>query len=138
MQTVSLDDEDRVVVAVLAARVSDGTRCRPGSLDMCIDGRCQVSGVFGRCWLFSVVEKFSLYYLIGSNDKKTKKPKRPINLKTKKTKRQKIQKIQKIKRPKDENFKNTKRPKVQNTNRPKGLVDQKHHRFEFSCINNRH
>ncbi|CAG4995399.1 unnamed protein product [Parnassius apollo] len=39
--TVSLDDDDRVVVAVLAARVSDGTRCRPGSLDMCIDGRCQ-------------------------------------------------------------------------------------------------
>ncbi|CAH2098084.1 unnamed protein product [Euphydryas editha] len=39
--TVTLDEEDRVVVAVLAARVSDGTRCRPGSLDMCIDGRCQ-------------------------------------------------------------------------------------------------
>ncbi|KAL4713691.1 hypothetical protein ACJJTC_004222 [Scirpophaga incertulas] len=39
--TVSLDDDERVVVAVLAARVSDGTRCRPGSLDMCIDGRCQ-------------------------------------------------------------------------------------------------
>ncbi|XP_049881211.1 protein madd-4 isoform X2 [Pectinophora gossypiella] len=42
--TASLDDEDRVVVAVLAARVSDGTRCRPGSLDMCIDGRCQRVG----------------------------------------------------------------------------------------------
>ncbi|XP_072946588.1 protein madd-4 [Epargyreus clarus] len=42
--TVSLDEEDRVVVAVLAARVSDGTRCRPGSLDMCIDGRCQRVG----------------------------------------------------------------------------------------------
>ncbi|XP_068624023.1 protein madd-4-like [Battus philenor] len=42
--TVSLDDDDRVVVAVLAARVSDGTRCRPGSLDMCIDGRCQRVG----------------------------------------------------------------------------------------------
>ncbi|CAB3237805.1 unnamed protein product [Arctia plantaginis] len=42
--TVSLDDEDRVVVTVLAARVSDGTRCRPGSLDMCIDGRCQRVG----------------------------------------------------------------------------------------------
>lgn len=38
-----MDEEERVVVAVLAARVSDGTRCRPGSLDMCIDGRCQVS-----------------------------------------------------------------------------------------------
>ncbi|XP_053620196.1 protein madd-4-like isoform X4 [Plodia interpunctella] len=42
--TVSLDDDDRVVVAVLAARVSDGTRCRSGSLDMCIDGRCQRVG----------------------------------------------------------------------------------------------
>ncbi|XP_037301247.1 protein madd-4 isoform X4 [Manduca sexta] len=42
--TVSLDEDDRVVVAVLAARVSDGTRCRPGSLDMCIDGRCQRVG----------------------------------------------------------------------------------------------
>ncbi|XP_045518903.1 ADAMTS-like protein 1 isoform X2 [Pieris brassicae] len=42
--TVTLDDEDRVVVAVLAPRVSDGTRCRPGSLDMCIDGRCQRVG----------------------------------------------------------------------------------------------
>ncbi|XP_059062707.1 protein madd-4 isoform X1 [Achroia grisella] len=42
--TVSLDDDDRVVVAVLAARVSDGTRCRTGSLDMCIDGRCQRVG----------------------------------------------------------------------------------------------
>ncbi|XP_061705546.1 protein madd-4 isoform X3 [Cydia pomonella] len=40
----SLDEDDRVVVAVLAARVSDGTRCRPGSLDMCIDGRCQRVG----------------------------------------------------------------------------------------------
>ncbi|KAL0860686.1 hypothetical protein ABMA27_010029 [Loxostege sticticalis] len=42
--TVALDEDDRVVVAVLAARVSDGTRCRPGSLDMCIDGRCQRVG----------------------------------------------------------------------------------------------
>ncbi|KAJ0171985.1 hypothetical protein K1T71_012748 [Dendrolimus kikuchii] len=42
--TASLDEDDRVVVAVLAARVSDGTRCRLGSLDMCIDGRCQRVG----------------------------------------------------------------------------------------------
>ncbi|KAG7296503.1 hypothetical protein JYU34_020277 [Plutella xylostella] len=43
--TTALDqDDERVVVAVLAARVSDGTRCRPGSLDMCIDGRCQRVG----------------------------------------------------------------------------------------------
>lgn len=31
------------LVAQLAASVRDGTRCRPGSLDMCIDGKCQVS-----------------------------------------------------------------------------------------------
>lgn len=30
-------------VEVLAPKVQDGTRCRPGSLDMCIDGRCQVN-----------------------------------------------------------------------------------------------
>ncbi|KAI5644724.1 immunoglobulin i-set domain-containing protein [Phthorimaea operculella] len=42
--TASQDEDDRVVIAVLAARVSDGTRCRPGSLDMCIDGRCQRVG----------------------------------------------------------------------------------------------
>ncbi|XP_049830977.1 protein madd-4-like isoform X2 [Schistocerca gregaria] len=32
------------VVATLAARVQDGTRCRPGSLDMCISGQCQRVG----------------------------------------------------------------------------------------------
>ncbi|GBP40525.1 ADAMTS-like protein 3 [Eumeta japonica] len=48
--TISLsDEEERVVVVVLAARVSDGTRCRPGSLDMCIDGRCQ--GSYKSCFL---------------------------------------------------------------------------------------
>lgn len=35
-------DEEAVVVAQLASRVQDGTRCRHGSLDMCIDGKCQV------------------------------------------------------------------------------------------------
>lgn len=30
------------VIAQLATSVRDGTRCRPGSLDMCIDGKCQV------------------------------------------------------------------------------------------------
>lgn len=29
-------------VELLAAKVQDGTRCRPGSLDMCIDGKCMV------------------------------------------------------------------------------------------------
>lgn len=31
-------------VELLATKVHDGTRCRPGSLDMCIDGKCMVSG----------------------------------------------------------------------------------------------
>lgn len=29
--------------AKLASKVIDGTPCRPGSIDICIDGRCQVS-----------------------------------------------------------------------------------------------
>lgn len=36
------EDEPSVIVQ-LAARVQDGTRCRTGSLDMCIQGKCQVS-----------------------------------------------------------------------------------------------
>lgn len=36
-------DEDPSVVVQLSDRVQDGTRCRPGSLDMCIQGRCQVN-----------------------------------------------------------------------------------------------
>lgn len=31
------------IVEVLAPKAQDGTRCRPGSLDMCINGKCQVS-----------------------------------------------------------------------------------------------
>lgn len=31
------------VVVQLSPRVLDGTRCRSGSLDMCIQGKCQVS-----------------------------------------------------------------------------------------------
>lgn len=42
---VAGDDEPSVIVQ-LSNRVQDGTRCRPGSLDMCIQGKCQVSG----CW----------------------------------------------------------------------------------------
>ncbi|EDS28373.1 papilin [Culex quinquefasciatus] len=34
------DDEPSVIVQ-LSNRVQDGTRCRPGSLDMCIQGKCQ-------------------------------------------------------------------------------------------------
>lgn len=37
------DAEDEALIVVqLASKVQDGTRCRPGSLDMCIDGKCQV------------------------------------------------------------------------------------------------
>lgn len=38
-----IDQRDNV--KLMADRVHDGTRCRPGSLDMCIDGACQVRHV---------------------------------------------------------------------------------------------
>ncbi|XP_055685140.1 protein madd-4 isoform X4 [Lutzomyia longipalpis] len=38
-----VDDEPSVIVQ-LSPRVQDGTRCRPGSLDMCIQGKCQRVG----------------------------------------------------------------------------------------------
>ncbi|XP_066139353.1 protein madd-4 isoform X1 [Euwallacea fornicatus] len=37
-------DEVPLVVSTLKDGVQDGTRCRPGSLDMCIDGECQRVG----------------------------------------------------------------------------------------------
>lgn len=39
--TLGLDDEP-IVIVQLSSRVQDGTRCRTGSLDMCIQGKCQV------------------------------------------------------------------------------------------------
>lgn len=36
-------DEEPIVIVQLAARVQDATRCRTGSLDMCIQGKCQVN-----------------------------------------------------------------------------------------------
>lgn len=36
-----VEDEPSVIVQ-LSTRVQDGTRCRSGSLDMCIQGKCQV------------------------------------------------------------------------------------------------
>lgn len=36
-------DEEPSVIVQLTNRVQDGTRCRSGSLDMCIKGKCQVS-----------------------------------------------------------------------------------------------
>lgn len=41
------DADEPSVIVQLAGRVQDGTRCRIGSLDMCIQGKCQVSGI--RC-----------------------------------------------------------------------------------------
>ncbi|CAG9837953.1 unnamed protein product [Diabrotica balteata] len=38
------DDDFVMIVETLSKRVRDGTRCRPGSLDMCIDGKCQRVG----------------------------------------------------------------------------------------------
>lgn len=35
--------EEPSVIVQLSSRVQDGTRCRSGSLDMCIQGKCQVS-----------------------------------------------------------------------------------------------
>lgn len=42
----SSTDDPVMVVAKLAEKVHDGSRCRPGSLDMCIDGKCQVNNLF--------------------------------------------------------------------------------------------
>lgn len=43
-QLESTDEESKEasVIVQLTNRVQDGTRCRPGSLDMCIQGKCQV------------------------------------------------------------------------------------------------
>lgn len=43
------DTDEPSVVVQLAARVQDGTGCRIGSLDMCIQGKCQVSGKGKKC-----------------------------------------------------------------------------------------
>lgn len=40
-------DEQSVIVQ-LSARVQDGTRCRSGSLDMCIQGKCQVRHIWAQ------------------------------------------------------------------------------------------
>lgn len=39
------EDDEASVIVQLALRVQDGTRCRIDSLDMCIQGKCQASGV---------------------------------------------------------------------------------------------
>lgn len=53
-------DEEAVVVAQLASRVQDGTRCRHGSLDMCIEGKCQV---FENYYFFVASKKLSLIFI---------------------------------------------------------------------------
>lgn len=35
--------EEPAIIVQLASKVQDGTRCRPGSLDMCVSGKCLVS-----------------------------------------------------------------------------------------------
>jgi hypothetical protein len=42
-ETSDEESEEASVIVQLTNRVQDGTRCRPGSLDMCIQGKCQVS-----------------------------------------------------------------------------------------------
>lgn len=48
-------EEEASVIVQLTNRVQDGTRCRSGSLDMCIQGKCQVSllAIFGGIFLLS-------------------------------------------------------------------------------------
>lgn len=45
-----VEDEPSVIVQ-LSTRVQDGTRCRSGSLDMCIQGKCQVGIHFKLCFI---------------------------------------------------------------------------------------
>lgn len=40
------DTDEPSVIVQLSNRVMDGTRCRIGSLDMCIQGKCQVKFLF--------------------------------------------------------------------------------------------
>jgi hypothetical protein len=48
--------EETSVIVQLTNRVQDGTRCRPGSLDMCIQGKCQVKyDLFGRALIIGLV-----------------------------------------------------------------------------------
>jgi len=53
--------QEEPIVVQLAPKVQDGTRCRPGSLDMCIDGKCQVSAVFCLVCERNLVSRFNLY-----------------------------------------------------------------------------
>lgn len=50
-----------MVVAKLADKVQDGTRCRLGSLDMCIDGKCQVNIYFKLYAILRNKNKYKTY-----------------------------------------------------------------------------
>uniref|UniRef100_A0AAG5DTY1 PLAC domain-containing protein n=1 Tax=Anopheles atroparvus TaxID=41427 RepID=A0AAG5DTY1_ANOAO len=43
-ESFPISDDEPSVIVQLSNRVQDGTRCRPGSLDMCIQGKCQRVG----------------------------------------------------------------------------------------------
>jgi len=53
--------QEEPIVVQLAPKVQDGTRCRPGSLDMCIDGKCQVSAVFCFASARNLIPHIQLY-----------------------------------------------------------------------------
>ena len=54
-------DDEALIVVVLAPKVQDGTRCRHGSLDMCINGKCQViSWVFKKFQIAVVGCRFAV------------------------------------------------------------------------------
>lgn len=60
--SLGLDDEPIVIVQLLN-RVQDGTRCRTGSLDMCIQGKCQVN-VHLLLIYFNLITNFLLHCML--------------------------------------------------------------------------
>lgn len=67
--SLGLDDEPIVIVQLLN-RVQDGTRCRTGSLDMCIQGKCQVSSssTFLFLFNFNLIKNVLLHLFIADNN----------------------------------------------------------------------
>lgn len=57
-------DEEPIVIVQLLNRVQDGTRCRTGSLDMCIQGKCQVNAYTSNINKFD----FLLSFDMGDNE----------------------------------------------------------------------
>lgn len=54
-------DEEPSVIVQLSSRVQDGTRCRIGSLDMCIQGKCQVKSPYSINGLEKLQNEYTLY-----------------------------------------------------------------------------